>query len=207
MNPELQNQKNTATVLTRWYPPPMGWIKVNSDGPLSADHAGYGLLLRNSEGNFIVGEMARSQDASVNHLKLLSLKRGIQIFLENGFSTFQFETDSQTVINWIHGKGCIPWRSKRLLIQIMELLHELTEWTVIHTHLHSNHPADLVASRKITIGSVIIQPDNVCSPFYWTNGGLYERQARDQLKTTQCLCLLKHLHQFFCLLIFQYNLM
>ncbi|KAK1313488.1 Heat shock protein 90-2 [Acorus calamus] len=39
----------------------------------------------------LFGEMGRPEDASVNHLELLSLKSGIQIFLQKGFSKVQFE--------------------------------------------------------------------------------------------------------------------
>ncbi|KAK1324914.1 hypothetical protein QJS10_CPA01g01382 [Acorus calamus] len=38
-----------------WGPPPVGWIKSNSDGSLSDDRGGYGALLRDCSAQFIIG--------------------------------------------------------------------------------------------------------------------------------------------------------
>ncbi|KAK1302942.1 hypothetical protein QJS10_CPB12g00806 [Acorus calamus] len=57
-------------------PSPQGWLKANSDGSLSEDRAGYGLLLRNKEGHLIQAEEARVEGRSINYLELLAIGQG-----------------------------------------------------------------------------------------------------------------------------------
>ncbi|KAK1302589.1 hypothetical protein QJS10_CPB12g00424 [Acorus calamus] len=46
-------QKTSLTVQVKWTPPPIGWVKANSDESLSQERFGFGAITKNSSGDCI----------------------------------------------------------------------------------------------------------------------------------------------------------
>ncbi|KAK1297060.1 hypothetical protein QJS10_CPB15g01175 [Acorus calamus] len=144
-----------------WCPPPPGWVKCNSDGSLTSDRAGHGALVRDSTGNFVVGEAAQVPLASINHLELMGVKQGICLCIQRHFRKVIIETDSSTVCAWIQGQGLVPWRSKRVFLETMDLLDSLDEWSIQHVYREANVPGDLLAARMTSPGCSLFFPHTV----------------------------------------------
>ncbi|KAK1309975.1 hypothetical protein QJS10_CPA08g00990 [Acorus calamus] len=145
-------------IIVKWEPPPKGWIKSNSDGSLSEDRGGYGALLRNDSSNFLVGSAGRSSLPSINLLELKGIISGLTLGLLLGSPKICFESDSTTALAWAKGKGSPPWAALRLLRKLWQGLAQLKEWRFQHVYREGNCPADLLASRKQTMGEQIIYP-------------------------------------------------
>ncbi|KAK1325788.1 hypothetical protein QJS10_CPA01g01583 [Acorus calamus] len=78
--------KKFHDIFFAWDPPPDFWVKCNSDGSLSDDRAGFGALLRDSQGKFLIGQASRVPPASINHLELLGVKSGALLCLQLNLS-------------------------------------------------------------------------------------------------------------------------
>ncbi|KAK1288055.1 hypothetical protein QJS10_CPB19g00491 [Acorus calamus] len=153
--------KKFHDIFFAWDPPPDSWVKCNSDGSLSDDRAGFGALLCDSQGKFLIGQASRVPPASINHLELLGVKSGALLCLQLNLSKVQFATDSTTVTCWLQGRGTVPWTSKRDLIETFESLSHLEDWSISHTYREANAPADLLAARESSLGSTIIYTQDI----------------------------------------------
>ncbi|KAK1302596.1 hypothetical protein QJS10_CPB12g01264 [Acorus calamus] len=168
-----------------WDPPPQHWVKCNSDGSLSEDRAGFGALIRDPQGNFIIGEAARVPTASINHLELLGVKCGAQLCLKLNLTKVQFATDSSTVSCWLQRRGTVPWTSKRDLIETFDILSRLEDWSITHTYREANASADLLAARQASMGSTIFHNHDIWPELEDTilkdkQGTIFKRKVADQ---------------------------
>ncbi|KAK1319889.1 hypothetical protein QJS10_CPB04g01706 [Acorus calamus] len=183
-------QKKYHNISFIWDPPPQSGVKCNSDGSLSDDRAGFGALIRDPKGNFIIGETARVPAASINNLELLGVKCGALLCLNLNLRKVQFATDSTTVTCWLQGRGAVPWTSKRDLIETFNILNHLDEWTISHTYREANASADLLAARQSSMGSTIIHIQDIWSELEDAilkdkQGTIYKRKISDQLNAQE----------------------
>ncbi|KAK1321750.1 hypothetical protein QJS10_CPA03g01929 [Acorus calamus] len=144
-----------------WGPPPVGWIKSNSDGSLSDDRGGYGALLRDCSAQFIIGSAGCIALPSINLLELQGLVAGLQLGLQRGEKKIWFETDSTTVMAWVKGRGNLPWTALRLTRTLVQGLSQLEEWRITHIFREGNSPPDILASRRQSRGEDFILPHQV----------------------------------------------
>ncbi|KAK1302693.1 hypothetical protein QJS10_CPB12g01020 [Acorus calamus] len=110
-------QKTSLTVQVKWTPPPIGWVKANSDGSLSEDRFGFGAITRNSSGDCVQAIAARTRAASINLLELKGILAGLRLNRGNTSKVWS-ESDSTTAVAWAQGKGIIPWTALRDLRDI-----------------------------------------------------------------------------------------
>ncbi|KAK1300209.1 hypothetical protein QJS10_CPB13g00247 [Acorus calamus] len=139
-----------------WCPPPLSWCKVNSDGSLGPDRAGYGHLIRDSNAHLITGAATRSDLFSINILELKALLAGLEQALASGFTQVWLESDSKTAISWVLGRGTPPWTATRTLRSIQTLLSKVQDWKISHIPREGNKPADFLASFQQDMGTSII---------------------------------------------------
>ncbi|KAK1309505.1 hypothetical protein QJS10_CPA09g00969 [Acorus calamus] len=144
-----------------WGPPPVGWIKSNSDGSLSDDRGGYGALLRDCSAQFIIGSAGCIALPSINLLELQGLVAGLQLGLQRGEKKIWFETDSTTVMAWVKGRGNLPWTALRLTRTLVQGLSQLEEWRITHIFREENSPTNILASRRQSRGEDFILPHQV----------------------------------------------
>ncbi|KAK1298712.1 hypothetical protein QJS10_CPB14g01338 [Acorus calamus] len=123
---------------------------------LSNDRARFGALLRDSHGQFLVGQGSCVPLASINYLELLGVKSGALLCLQLNLGKVQFVTDSTTVTCWLQGRGIVPWTSKQDLIETFDALSHLEDWSISHTFREANAPVDLLAARQSSLGFTII---------------------------------------------------
>ncbi|KAK1295552.1 hypothetical protein QJS10_CPA16g00372 [Acorus calamus] len=74
--------KTFQDIFFAWDPRPDSWVKCNSDGSLSDDRVGFGALLHDSQGQFLIGQTSLVPLASINHLELLGVKSGALLCLQ-----------------------------------------------------------------------------------------------------------------------------
>ncbi|KAK1308201.1 hypothetical protein QJS10_CPA09g00979 [Acorus calamus] len=144
-----------------WGPPPVGWIKSNSDGSLSDDRGGYRALLRDCSAQFIIGSAGCIALPSINLLELQGLVAGLQLGLQRGEKKIWFETDSTTVMAWVKGRGNLPWTALRLTRTLVQGLSQLEEWRITHIFREGNSPTNILASRRQSRGEDFILPHQV----------------------------------------------
>ncbi|KAK1308283.1 hypothetical protein QJS10_CPA09g00726 [Acorus calamus] len=104
----LFKDKPRVPIPVTWSPPPVGWIKANSDGSRSENRYGFGALIRNSDGHCVSATSARIRACSINLLELKGVVAGMKLAQRMGAQQIWSETDSTTAVAWAHGKGLIP---------------------------------------------------------------------------------------------------
>jgi hypothetical protein len=84
--PQQQNNTGLPTSPTNWSPPPLHFIKANFDGASRGNPgpAGYGVVLRNSEGQILDMEAGFLGETTNNVAELTGLLRGLQMAIEKG---------------------------------------------------------------------------------------------------------------------------
>jgi hypothetical protein len=102
-------QINSPTI---WTPPPEHFIKVNFDGASKGNPgpAGYGAVLRNSEGEILALDTGYIGDTTNNVAELTGLLRGLQTAIAKGHQRIILEGDSQIIIRLVTRilHGCNP---------------------------------------------------------------------------------------------------
>ncbi|KAK1327173.1 hypothetical protein QJS10_CPA01g01639 [Acorus calamus] len=141
----------------QWIPPDSNWLKVNSDGSLSEDRGGYGAIIRDEKGNFIIGAAGQSNPKSINLLEFQGILLGLELGLQIGASRIWFEADSTTAIAWLKGTGSLPWTALRIQRKLQMGLALLQSWKISHVHREGNSVADLLASHRTSNGTSIYQ--------------------------------------------------
>jgi ribonuclease HI len=118
---------------TTWTTPPAHFIKVNFDGASKGNPgpAGYGTVLRNSDGEILGLEAGFIGDTTNNVADLTGLLRGLQAATNKGYQRILLEGDSQPIIKLatriIHGcdleKISPSWRLSGLLVHFSHHHH------------------------------------------------------------------------------------
>ncbi|KAK6162001.1 hypothetical protein DH2020_001842 [Rehmannia glutinosa] len=99
--------ESRAAARTRWTPPPIGILKMNSDvAKFNDGTVGYGFVIRDHSGDVLLAGTRREQrDGSSTAMEGLAIIFAIRSALEAGFMEFQIESDSKCLIDSIQGKG------------------------------------------------------------------------------------------------------
>lgn len=93
---------------------------------------GYGGLLRNDEGNPIVGYAGTSNNLHVLWLEMFSLYRGLVIAIERGAGNLCIYMDSQLGVDIIRNVIRCPWRVLSIKRRIEGSLQRLTNVRIQH---------------------------------------------------------------------------
>ncbi|CAL8169059.1 unnamed protein product [Prunus armeniaca] len=96
------------SMIIKWHPPPIGWIKVNFDGSLMNSHASTGFVIRDYEGHVLVAASNNIGENSINVAECLALQDGLAAALDRGWDQIVIEGDSKLVVDSILGKADPP---------------------------------------------------------------------------------------------------
>ena len=99
-----------------WQPPPIGWIKVNTDGSAmgSPGAAGSGGIFKNASA-FPRGSFAFSMGSTFAYMaELIAAIFAIEVAWERGWHHLWLECDSTFVAQLFHNKSSkVPWQIKQ----------------------------------------------------------------------------------------------
>jgi probable phosphoglycerate mutase len=92
--------KNRFPSPVTWLPPPNGFIKINFDGASKGNPgpAGYGAVIRNSEGEILILTAGYLGETTNNVAELTGLLQGLRQAVTLASHTIILEGDSQIVI-------------------------------------------------------------------------------------------------------------
>ncbi|KAK1298756.1 hypothetical protein QJS10_CPB14g01459 [Acorus calamus] len=137
-----------------WRPLNPGWCKVNSDASRSwkPGRAGLGFIIRDEDLNFVAGAAFRVKLDDISILELMAAAKGLKRAIELGFRRVWLESDCQTVVAWIQGKGKPSLTATLILIRIDVYVSKLKDFSISHIHREGNKPADFLASLNQKMG-------------------------------------------------------
>ncbi|KAJ8763628.1 hypothetical protein K2173_003100 [Erythroxylum novogranatense] len=103
----LQGRPTREERLVAWLPPPLGWVKVNSDGAYrsSLHRATASRVVRDWVGNWINGFAYNIGICSVISAELWGILQGLQLVWNDGYRNVVVESDSNLAVNALTGKS------------------------------------------------------------------------------------------------------
>ncbi|KAL8507295.1 hypothetical protein ACS0TY_018002 [Phlomoides rotata] len=130
-----------------WQPPPVGMLKINSDGATSAHgRACLGFVIRDDRGIVrLLGAQTRRIDGDSTLLEALAMKFGLKIAAEHGLQNLIMEADSSNLIQAIRGELVVDPYSMSIVKDIRTMTEGIGYSDYLYTKRESNCVAHTIA--------------------------------------------------------------
>ncbi|CAL1392167.1 unnamed protein product [Linum trigynum] len=147
--PSLQGDK--ITELISWHPPSSGWRKLNIDGASAGNPgtAGAGGVIRDEQGRWIAGFVAKIGEATAVLAELWAFYHGLDLAWRIGCDSLVIETDSQLAIQLINNRRDPVHPYASLLDAIRRKLAQSWLVRVVHTYREGNRVADWLSKHSL----------------------------------------------------------
>ncbi|XP_027090440.2 uncharacterized protein [Coffea arabica] len=146
----VRQQRQFAVVPVSWVAPG-GGCKINSDGCSKGNPglSGGGGVLRDEQGNFLVGYSCFFGRLTSLHPELKALLFGVRLCLERGYTDLHIEADSLVLINMVQGIYACPWRLQQDMEELMTYRPHFRG--ISHCYREVNRPADTLANIGVEL--------------------------------------------------------
>ncbi|XP_024164256.1 uncharacterized protein LOC112171284 [Rosa chinensis] len=157
-NSKLRSEATRCLRVEKWKPPSIGTLKVNIDGSFyeSTRQGGFGFVIRDSDGQFIVGGGGPlSQLLSPEHAELSAFQAALDYIMEHDMQQVVVETDSTKVQRQLT-TAAMPNTSTlgRVYDDLLMLLESQPNVTIVHARRDANKVAHLLASQASSFSQV-----------------------------------------------------
>ncbi|XP_028771174.1 uncharacterized protein LOC114728430 [Neltuma alba] len=131
-----------------WTPPPQGAIRIDVDGSVWNDqHAACGGLIRNSDGDWVVGFQKNIGTCSVTEAELVAIRTGLEVGKLYNHPMVVLYSDSMDALNLI-ARECVADHPLRTIItDIRELIFAREEIELHHASRDTIRCADYLAKE------------------------------------------------------------
>ena len=129
-----------------WEKPPMGWVKLNTDGSAigSTGRAGGGGAIRNHEGQWLKGYARPLGGSNSCMAELWALRDGLLLAKEMGLNNLIIEMDALSVVLLMNNNSA-NLLMEPLLTDCRNLLSEIPNKQIVHIYREANQCADALA--------------------------------------------------------------
>lgn len=141
----------------KWLPPPVGWVKLNTDGSWTNDgRAGAGMVLRDNLGNIIYSscrELFSCRDAL--EAEICACMEGFSIAIQRTELPICIEMDSLIAVNMLKDKD-IDRSIYASLVAEIKYLKSLRTTRIAHINRGQNLVSDFLASFARTESRTVV---------------------------------------------------
>ncbi|CAL1412960.1 unnamed protein product [Linum trigynum] len=144
-------RRSRVTTSIQWNAPQQGWVKLNIDGASAGNPgpAGAGGLIRDAQGRWIAGFVAKIGEASAALAELWAFYHGLTLALKFGVNNLVIETDSQLAILLISNRHDPVHPYAALLASIRRRLAQDWLVSIVHTYREGNRAADWLSKHSL----------------------------------------------------------
>lgn len=143
-----------------WKKPDCGWIKLNTDGSVDKEHAGFGGLLRDHNGAPICAYVSKSPRGDSFMVELWGIWRGLRLASTMGIKFIWVESDSMSAVKTINREQpSYATMASSCLECIWEILKKFDKYQVTHSYRESNKAADYLSKMEVEGRDVVLLPD------------------------------------------------
>lgn len=142
----------------KWKKPQVGWTKLNTDGSVDRENAGFGGLLRNHKGDPVVAFVSKAPQDDVFLVELWAIWRGLVLALSLGIKLIWVESDSLPVVKTITREQPYGTKGSRCLNHIWRLLTKFDDYRVTHSWRETNRAADCLSKMVLVESDVVLWP-------------------------------------------------
>ncbi|CAK8537652.1 unnamed protein product [Lathyrus sativus] len=162
----ILNPVSRSIVWCEWKKPEFGWTKLNTDGSVNRETAGFGGLLRDYRGEPICAFVSKAPQGDTFLVELWAIWRGLVLSFGLGIKSIWVESDSASVVNTINRIQHCP-KAGTCLKQIWKLLSKFDEYRISHSWRETNRAADHLAKMDLCGNDVVLWPvdfsDSLCN--------------------------------------------
>ncbi|KAA8528375.1 hypothetical protein F0562_035730 [Nyssa sinensis] len=141
-----------------WKKPDLGWTKLNTDGSIDRENAGFGGLLRDYRGDPICAYVSKALGDDIFLVELWAIWRGLILASSLGIKLLWVESDSMSVVKSINKVQPYSLKARSCLEHIWKLLKKFEKYKVSHSFRETNRAADHLAKMNLLGSDVILWP-------------------------------------------------
>ncbi|KAK2416759.1 hypothetical protein QL285_039126 [Trifolium repens] len=136
-----------------WNPPPLNWLKCNTDGAFNATAASCGGVFRNHLSSFVVAFAEKMVFQSSFITELCGVMRAIEVAIEHDWLNLWIETDSRLAVLAFSSNASVPcavrnrWQNCKILTRRMNFI-------ITHIYREGNDIADSLANLGSTTDNI-----------------------------------------------------
>uniref|UniRef100_A0A2N9IB19 Uncharacterized protein n=1 Tax=Fagus sylvatica TaxID=28930 RepID=A0A2N9IB19_FAGSY len=136
----------------RWEKPSPGWVKLNTDGSslVNLGIAGSGGLIRNSDGDWIMGFVRNIGTTGSVAAELWALRDGLSLCVQLRLLAVEIELDAKSVVSIFSKNTTCSGDLSPLIDDCRALLRKIPQTKMIHCFREANFCADALAKRGTT---------------------------------------------------------
>ncbi|XP_050214265.1 uncharacterized protein LOC126665493 [Mercurialis annua] len=142
----------------RWKGPDIGWIKLNTDGSIDREYAGFGGLLRDYNGDAICGFVSKAALNDIFLVELWAIWRGLVLASGLGIKVIWVESDSLSAVKTINKEQSYSQRAAECLNHIWFLLKKFEKHRISHAWRETNKAADYLSRMVLERNDVVLVP-------------------------------------------------
>jgi ribonuclease HI len=157
-----------------WAPPPLGWLKCNTDGALNATAASCGGVFRNHHSLFVVAFAEKLSYPSSFIAELCGVMRAIEFACDHNWLNLWIESDSRLAVLAFSSNALVPW-AVRNRWHNCKLLTRRMNFIITHIYREGNDIADSLANLGSSIDNVTyfwVPPPCITNSLYRNRLGL-----------------------------------
>lgn len=139
--------------LCRWKKPEVGWTKLNTDGSIDRENAGFGGLLRDFKGDPICAFVSKAPRDDIFAVELWGIWRGLVLALGLGIRVIWVESDSMSAVKTIKREQSYSGKAITCLNHIWDLLNKFDKYVITHSWRETNRAADHLAKMVPSVGN------------------------------------------------------
>lgn len=165
INIEIKRKK---LIGTKWNKPPIGVVKLNTDGSLSKDSK-WGAVVWDHEGEALAAAHGISPYTLIDEIELDAVQQGLKVVKRHGFRELIINIDSATVVHYLRMEDP-PWNVRHRVHRIKQDMEEMRMCLVEHYYREANSLADELASmearerfEEIDINSMSVKCNEIIS--------------------------------------------
>ncbi|XP_019226749.1 PREDICTED: uncharacterized protein LOC109208156 [Nicotiana attenuata] len=130
----------------KWHPPPLGKIKLNTDGAAKTNTSknGIGGVFLNTMGQCLLGFMGKCSTCNSTYMELNALLQGLQLAWLHQLIPLEVNRDSTEVISMLSNENM---HYSSTLMECRYLIQQLGNPPVIHTYREQNYVAHTLAQH------------------------------------------------------------
>ncbi|WRX14343.1 Ribonuclease H domain - like 10 [Theobroma cacao] len=146
-------RRKKEKVLIGWRAPQVGWVCLNTDGAYrrSIEEAFAGGVIRNAEGDWQAGFVAKLGKCSAYRAELWGVLHGLRLAWDSEFKKVQVQVDNKMVVQAVSTDKLIPGTNTDLIRAIKNVLQKEWEVSFMHTYREGNMVADYLASYAFVL--------------------------------------------------------
>ncbi|OMO57570.1 TB2/DP1/HVA22-related protein [Corchorus olitorius] len=141
-----------------WKKPENGCIKLNTDGSVDLENAGFGGLLRDYKGDPLCAYVSKAPENDIFLVELWAIWRGLVLASGLGIKVIWVESDSLSVVKTINRQQVFGSKSSGCLKQIWKLLSKFDSHRVTHSWRETNKAADHLSRMILKEHDVVLWP-------------------------------------------------